>query len=133
MTRRTRILAVTGGLIATGVVVGAVCGVVALWLWEVRQTSGIHPDYLLAAISAIVGGLVGGVTAPLLAWGLMRRVPLGRAIGYSALGTIIGGTIGMIVAAPLGAILGGIAGFVVAAAILSVRHSVTPDAGRVLR
>jgi hypothetical protein len=89
-----RVLAVTAGLILTGMVVGALCAGVALALvMAARGQWRAVFDPALWALAAAVGGAIGSVAAPLMSWLFLRRVPLGRAIVQTALGTIIGGAV----------------------------------------
>lgn len=127
-----RVLAVTGGLIVTGMVVGALCAMVAFPL--IFLPLGLSPDVsesALFAIAALFGAIIGGVMAPVVAWGILRRVPLGRAVAWSAVGTVVGAIAGMIVLE--NPVIGAVAGFVVAAIWLWARHRPTPDAARVPR
>ena len=55
-------------------------------------TLGGMPGVL--AIAAGAGAFVGIIGAPLLGWGLLRAVPLGRVILITALGTIGGAVLG---------------------------------------
>jgi hypothetical protein len=132
MSKGMRVLAVTGGLIATGMVVGALCAMVAFPL--IFLPLGLSPDVsesALLAIAALFGAIIGGVMAPVVAWGLLRRVPLGRAVGWSAVGTVVGAVAGMIVQE--NPVTGAVAGFVAAAIWLWARHRPTPDVARVPR
>jgi hypothetical protein len=73
-------------------------------------------------ICAIVGGIVGAISSPIVAWGLLRHVPLGKAIAWGAIGTVLGGVIGEMVSPTSlhgastvpGVIAGGFLGFVAA-------------------
>ena len=47
-------------------------------------------------MGAFFGAPLGAITAPVLAWLLLRRVPLGRMFLGSAAGTAIGGVVGWI-------------------------------------
>ena len=118
MSRARRIVVVTAGLAATGAVVGALVGVLALFLGSlVRAGWAAASDPFGYAIAAIIGAAIGAVVAPILAWGVMRHVPLGRAIAGTALGAVLGGAIGWVlpvVFPPFAAV----AGFVVAAVVL---------------
>jgi hypothetical protein len=93
VSRSSRILVVTGALALTGAVVGALCGVlsVTLALLPVRGFGGF--DAGIFALAGPVGGAVGAVTTPLIAWVLLRNVPLGRAILQCAVGTVAGGVL----------------------------------------
>jgi hypothetical protein len=140
MTRSpARILAVILGLVAGGAVFGALAGAVALTLvmtllgWGL---SGMYGDLLLEA--ARMGAVLGAVLFPTAGWTLLRRVPLGRALIGTFVGTVIGGIlgvglgflawpIGVMVVPPLGAILG----FLAAAIRLLRRFRAVPEAGRI--
>ena len=114
----TRALVVTLGLTVTGALVGAVCGGVAPAV--VAVAAGDWRDLLRPGfwvIGGIVGAAIGAVVAPVMSWLLLRRVPLGAAIGQTAAGTIAGGILGLIAGAPL---IGAVSGFMAAAVRLSV-------------
>lgn len=96
--RNQRILAVTAGLAATGAVVGAVCAAIVL---TVIASAEAKSEFIFSAeffrllgILALAGAITGTVGAPALAWGLLRRVPLGRAILVTAIATIAGAILG---------------------------------------
>jgi hypothetical protein len=92
--RPTRIVLVTAGLCATGGLVGAVSAASVVATLAIHSggvhalTSGGTPGLL--AVAAGFGAFCGIIGGPLLAWGLLRRVPLGRVILYTAAGTILG-------------------------------------------
>ena len=125
MAQARRILAVTLGLVGLGAVAGAVCGVlipVGVVLLTGRYGDVPAPGLgLLATLGAGFGALVGGVAGPAVAWGLLRRVPLGRAALWSAVGTVAGALVGELLA-PFnpysrvmpGVIACGIVGFLIA-------------------
>jgi len=119
-----RVVAVTGGLAIAGAVVGAGLGaaVVGVWglvvagpraLWENPQSYGF---------AAMVGAVVGLVLAPPVAWLLLRRVPLGRAILETAAGTALGATAGLLLSGfhPYYGLAGACGGLVLAAVRLSL-------------
>lgn len=94
MKRLRRIVAVTAGLIITGAVAGGIAGGSALsfciWL-----TLPLGPPGLgWFALGGILGAALGAVTAPILAWLLLRQVPLGRMFVVCAVGTMLGGVVG---------------------------------------
>ncbi len=93
MSRSSRILVVTGALALTGAVVGALCGVLGVTLALLPVTGLRGFDAGIFALAAPLGGGVGAVTTPLIAWVLLRNVPLGRAILQCALGTVAGGVL----------------------------------------
>jgi hypothetical protein len=133
---------VTAGLSAAGGVVGAltaVSAVSALFL-----VSG-HIEILLAGgpprllgVAAAFGAFCGLVGGPLLGWGLLRRVPLGRALVWTAAGTIVGAVSGESLRAVLswsgpivpGVMLGGFLGFVIAGIGLRVHAHLTEPRSR---
>jgi len=96
MGRAGRVLAVTAGLAVAGAVTGAICGLVALtpliisgWL---RPPFGYNPVILseIGAWAAAAGAALGALFGPLLAWSILRHVPLGRIILWAAVGTVVG-------------------------------------------
>jgi hypothetical protein len=96
--RVERVIVVTIGLGATGAVVGAICATSAISLIAMRA-GGFRvvnavgmPSYL--AVVAGAGAFTGAIGAPLLGWGLLRRVPLGRVVLYAAIGTVLGAIMG---------------------------------------
>ena len=118
MGRVVRVIEVTAGVSAAGAVVGALCGASAvLLLMPFRPGPGA---LLTLAVAAAGGAVVGAVTAPLVGWGLVRRVPLGRAIGHGAIGTVLGALVGS-VAGPAGALAGALLGLGTASVRLAHR------------
>lgn len=92
MTRPGRIVVVTIGLLGAGIVFGALAGGTAFALVGVLAYLRISPELFL--FGAMFGVPLGAVTAPLLAWLLLRRVPLGRMFLVCSAGTAIGGVAG---------------------------------------
>lgn len=92
MTRLGRIVMVTIGLVGAGIVSGALAGGTAFALVVVLADGRISTE--LFEIGAIFGAPLGAITAPLLAWLLLRRVPLGRMFLVCSVGTAIGGVVG---------------------------------------
>lgn len=134
MRQLRRVIVVTLGLSMAGAVaVGACAAVVAV----VLQTRNFGVAALRQPDSArLVGGLAawgavaGGVAVPLLAWLLLRRVALGRAIGGTALGGLLGAVAGEYLA-PLspydrhlpGFLAGALVGFAATGVLLRVASS----------
>jgi hypothetical protein len=116
-----RVVVVGLGLIVTGAAVGGVCGVVALSL--ILGAGGRLPDAGVAMVAGVFGGVLGAVLGPAAGFSILRRVPLGKAIGWTAIGAIVGGLLGVPFA--MGLILGPVVGFGVASLALyaSVRRS----------
>lgn len=95
--RITRIGLVTASLSATGGIVGALCAASAVTIIAIAaQGVGAftHGAIGIVGMSAAAGAVAGTIAAPLLAWGLLRRVPLGRAILATAVGTVVGAVAG---------------------------------------
>lgn len=113
-------------LAGTGAAVGFVLGTAILAFLQIWAPGGFHwgidiPFGMM--FGGTFGALVGGVGAPLLGWLFLRTVPLGRAIGWSAIATLTGASIGTLVGYP---VLGGCLGFGLGALILWATHRVPP-------
>jgi hypothetical protein len=124
-----RIAAVTAGLVAAGAVVGAVAGAAmcTLMLLLSGEPSKLWVARDLLTFAASFGARTGAVLGPVAAWLLMRHVPLWRAIGGTALGTLAGGALGLLLVGPVESIPAGVLGFGAAAVYLRVR---TPGQAR---
>ena len=91
-----RIAAMTIVLAAAGGLAGAACALVMLspmavqqWLWPTGDDVFISFGQL-APFAAAVGAGVGVVVGPVLAWGLLRSVPLWRALFEPTAGAAVG-------------------------------------------
>lgn len=114
-----RVAAVTAALAALGAVVGALGGAVLMIVFALVQGSGPVGQLLpLLARGAAAGGALGLVLGPLAAWLLMRHVPIGLAIGGTALGSIAGAVVGLFVSGSSGIVAFALGGFAVAAVAL---------------
>lgn len=122
-TRASRILAVTVGLGIVGALLGAAASVIAVLLAAAISEGRpfpIHPSVL--GFAAAFGAGCGVVAAPAGGWLLLRHVPLGRAMLWSVIGTVVGGVTAW--SLPLGhdpigrGVIGAIVGFLVAALLL---------------
>ena len=98
VSRFTDVTFITAALSVGGGVVGAFCAATA-----VAVIAAIEGDagslssaatLRLTGFAAGAGALTGAVGAPALAWALLRRVPLGRAVQVTAVGTVIGAVVG---------------------------------------
>ena len=92
MTRLGRIVVVTIGLVGAGILFGALAGGTALALVGALGAARISTELFM--VGAFVGVPLGAVSAPLLAWLLLRRVPLGRMFLVCSVSTTIGGVVG---------------------------------------
>ena len=94
-----RVVAVTLGLVGIGAILGAIAGAAAFTVASAPSllTDGIQGfggDLLFASL--FFGVPLGAISAPVLAWALLRRVPLGRMFVWSVAGTVVGGVAGWI-------------------------------------
>ena len=99
MTRPARIIAVTLGLVGAGAILGALAGagtsaVLSAISFMVTGSDGFGSEGLFAGL--FFGAPLGAIAAPVLAWLLLRRVPLGRVFVGCVAGTVVGGVIGWI-------------------------------------
>ena len=92
MTRFARIALLTVGLIVAGGIFGGIAGGTAFSLVTLVLGGGYIGDAF--GIGALFGAPLGAITAPLLSWLLLRRVPLGRMFLVCSVGTMIGGVAG---------------------------------------
>ena len=119
--RRSRILAVTGGLAITGAVIGAILAPLLRWSVGSLLPAGTRVPLSAGGLgmAALVGASLGAVLLPATAWWLMRHVPLGRALLGTVAGTLIGGGIGMLASAlhPTISIVSALAGYLGAGAV----------------
>ena len=99
--RLGRVAAVTVRIAAIGAVIGGALGAGLLAVWALRL--GVHgEDFLEGALfGAGVGAGLGYVLAPITAWTVLRRVPLGRALAHTAIGTTVGAAVGLVTASRL--------------------------------
>ena len=127
-----RVIAVTAGLSAAGLVVGAAVGAIVggafIALTLLTAKGGAWNVGATLAASAMYGGALGMVLGPIAAWLLMRHVPIGRALGETALGTAIGSFLGILLVwfpvllIPFPPLTLALAGFAAAAVRLRVMH-----------
>jgi hypothetical protein len=99
MVSARRVVAVTLGLVGIGAFLGALAGAAAFavvggFTLLLTGSDGVWDELLFVAL--FFGAPLGAVTAPVLAWLLLRRVPLGRMFVWSVAGTVAGGIIGWI-------------------------------------
>ena len=127
MGRTYRIFVVTLGLAAGGALIGSICGVLALTPIIVSHFATVAP---FVPVAAAVGAAFGVIAGPVLAWSILRHVPLWRVVLWTAAGTVVGSFYGMAVGSTLpvvgpavivGALLGMIGGGIL------LRRSVTRE------
>lgn len=128
----SRIVGVTALLAGLGAFLGAACGAATVGgLLVIRDGPSVLLDgvtWSLLIVPTGFGAVTGALIGPAIAWTLLRHVPLGRAMLWTALGTIVAAAIGELVlpfnpytrGVPA-VIFGGIAGFVIAAIAVRIR------------
>ncbi|HJQ20083.1 MAG TPA: hypothetical protein VJ867_07030 [Gemmatimonadaceae bacterium] len=126
-----RISVVTLGLAAAGAVAGGVCAaiVAALLIAENFGAATLARWDTVGVLASlgVAGAGLGSVALPALAWMLLRRIPLGRAVGGVALGALLGAGVGEWLAPftpyarqPAGFLVGAAIGFLAAGLLLRV-------------
>jgi hypothetical protein len=127
-----RIAEVTVGLAAVGAGVGSVLGGFLAAMLAARMGGfGRMGGFQVLLAGASFGATAGVVLAPLAAWTLMRRVPIWRAIAETALGTVVGAGIGLLIAPNVDSVLSsplvlGLAGFALASLRLRLMKDRVP-------
>ncbi|HEY0035035.1 MAG TPA: hypothetical protein VGB66_00030 [Longimicrobium sp.] len=104
-----------------GFLFGGVAGAVLLFVVAYPSDGWrtlLVPEFLL--LGAAFGAVVGMILGPLGAWLLMRDVPLGRAVGGTTLGTVLGGVAAVVSNLPGSLFYAPIAGFTLVALALRV-------------
>ena len=96
--RVARIVLVTLALSGAGAAAGAVLGVapVAVISLVLGGVEGMRNTVEVWPFLAAIGGAIGAVLGPSLAWLLLRHVPLGRAILQCTLGGLMGFIVGVV-------------------------------------
>jgi hypothetical protein len=91
-----RILAVTFGLSALGIVWGALLGGIGMLLDLGRHIPDADVVGVPGAfcLGASFGAIAGAILAPVVGWLFLRRASLGRAIAETALGVLAGILVG---------------------------------------
>ena len=135
MARPNRVVSVTVRLIGLGAVAGAVCGaVIPLVVVLLTGPGNLSVLGRAVALSAGFGAVVGSVAGPAVAWGLLRRVTLGRAVLWGTAGTVLGAVVGELnaprtsfIAVMSWVVVGGVLGLVAASVILRARFGRPAD------
>jgi hypothetical protein len=128
MVERVRLMRVTGatlGLVVGGALAGSAVGIG--WLGAlalaVDGLGGFPYVWDAFGVAGAVGALFGAIGLPVVTWSFLRHVSFARVVAYSALGTMVGATIGALAThlSPLPAIACAVAGFVSATLWLRIR------------
>ena len=124
-----RVVAVTAGLALVGAAVGGFAGASALGAVMVLS-SEVSRSSALLAIAGQVGAFLGLISAPLVIWVMLRRVPLGHVFLRLTLATVLSGVLGWFAFSSIDMILGptlaAFAGFLASAIALSFRYERAP-------
>ena len=113
--RRTLIVAT---FIVLGAALGALAAVVALTI-VMAVVERTLPGVVGVVLAAGLGAALGAVFGPATLWTILPHVPLGRAIGVTFTGTVLGALAGSILVMPH---VGAIVGLFAAAVWLSAQH-----------
>jgi len=97
--RLGRAVTVTLGIALVGAIIGGVIGgaLFTAWYGLVRMRSNDLDPGMLIGRGAAAGATLGTVLAPLTSWVFLRRIPLGKALLQTTLGTTIGAAVGLLV------------------------------------
>jgi hypothetical protein len=93
-----RAVSITIAIALVGAVIGGAVGAAlfAVWTslsWVITLDRGDGPSVI--AVGAATGAGLGSVLAPLTSWVFLRRVPLGKALLQTTVGTTLGTVIGL--------------------------------------
>ena len=113
---------VTALLAAMGAGVGFALGTAMLAFLQIWAPGGFHWNIDIPfgmMFGGTFGVVVGGIGAPALSWLFLRRVPLGRAILWTTVSTILGTGAGISFGHPA---IGGCIGFLLGALVLRATH-----------
>jgi hypothetical protein len=104
-----RVAAVTGGLALAGAVAGAVVAdlVLAGGILITDGPAAVLRQWRWYGFGALAGGVCGVVLGPLAAWLFLRRVPLGRAVLETSIGSAVGTAVGLLLGPTIATVLGG--------------------------
>jgi len=126
-----RVVVATLGLALAGGASGGIAGALSL-ATVMLLTGGLISAYGLAALefAGCVGAVLGVISAPLVVWVMLRRVPLGRAFTWLTAMTMLGGVMGWFAFSSLDIIFGptlaAFVAFMATAVALSFRYQHAP-------
>ena len=123
------------GLAMAGMLFGALAGVlVVMALFFVtsarRGDFGLPLSWFVPLLAALLGGVCGGVFAPIAAFSPWRHLPIGRLFAHLTFGTVIGGAVvALVLPQSLAFVLvGSLLGFLIAGDRLASRSSESASA-----
>lgn len=123
--RTLRVIGATLGLIAAGALFGGVAASIAVVFWGMAIFGGTF-DAVPAAMGFAfsTGAILGSFMGPLVAWGLLRRVPLGKAVLGATIGACVGGALTAFFPFPAThPLIGGAVGMLGSAVIMRARFA----------
>ena len=133
MNRLLRIIAVTTGLVLVGILLGSVVAIVPLLISVAPGGIDAHTLDHILNLGGGTGAVLGVILGPWVAWGRLRRAPLGAAVGHTFLGALAGASVGAVLSMLSDALfitifLGALGGFTYAAERLAAAYPPTPEA-----
>lgn len=123
--RAVRVIGATLGLSAAGALFGGVAAAIAVVFWGMAIFGGTF-DAVPAAMGFAfsTGAILGSFMGPLVAWGLLRHVPLGKAVLGATIGACLGGAVtALFPFPPSNPLIGGALGMLGSAVIMRVRFA----------
>ena len=93
-----RAVSITLGIALVGAIIGGVIGAALFVAWtSLSWAISVDPSggWGVIAVGAATGAGLGAVLAPLTSWVFLRRVPLGKALLQTTVGTTAGAAIGL--------------------------------------
>jgi hypothetical protein len=126
-----RVLAVTVVLALAGAASGGFAGAIALaTVMVLRGDVAYFSEFLALEIAGEVGAVLGLISAPLVVWVMLRRVPLGRVFLWLTSSAALGGIFGWFAFSSLDVIFGptiaAFAGLIASSVALSIRYAGAP-------
>ncbi len=88
-----RAVSITLAIALVGAIIGGAMGGLLFTVW--RSLHWLSTWNGVIAIGAAAGAALGAVLAPLTSWVFLRRVPLGKALLQTTVGTTVGAAIGL--------------------------------------
>jgi hypothetical protein len=93
-----RAVSITLAIALVGAIIGGAMGGLLFAVWRSLHWLSIWDGESAVRVigaGAAAGAALGAVLAPLTSWVFLRRVPLGKALVHSTVGTTIGAAIGL--------------------------------------
>lgn len=90
-----RAVSITLAIALVGAIIGGAMGGLLFAAWAILRW--VTDDATVVAVGVAAGAALGAVLAPLTSWLFLRRVPLGKALLQTTVGTTLGAAIGLAV------------------------------------